>query len=723
MKLRTKMTGFQAVATVVIVSVLSAVFIMELMSYSGAESAKYRAEAMQKEEERLRDYVNMAVGSVEAYLQRSKDVEALKQEKMADLKTVVDALSSQIAGLRESRPDMDEARFGAEVAALVAAVRFDGNNYLWINDMTPRMVMHPIDASMNGKDLSGMRDSKGNQPFMDMVRMCRENGEGMVSYYWAKPGEREETLKVSYVRLIPGLNWIVGTGAWVEDITQEMQQRAMLQVARMRLGDGNYFWINDTSGVMLSHPNGALVGTNMLETRDKNGKPYFREMVSAAGAQGEAVVDYVWPKDGSDRPEPKLSYVRLVPEWNWIVGMGIYVDGVESAIAARQKATDDTVSGVVRLVALLSAVILAVVLGISFLFTRSITNTLGGEPDEMADIASTVSRGDLTFAFGDRLAQGVFASLKEMVGRLTGVVQEIQAATEQVAAGAEELASSSESMSQGATMQAASVEEVSASMTQMLAGVRQNAENARTTEALVTKAAEDTRQSSDALHRTVEVMHQIADKIGFIEEIARQTNLLALNAAIEAARAGEHGKGFAVVAAEVRKLAERSREAAGEITELTGSSVAVAEEAGKMLAAVVPDIQQTADMVREIAAACAEQESGVGQINVAVAQLDTVIQQNASASEELASTAEEFSAQAVQLQQSIAFFTLNGRAAAERRRAGHARAGARGAAVSGQKTGRKQGAGALPQGAAGKGAPAKGVQLALSDEDGEFERF
>jgi methyl-accepting chemotaxis protein len=155
-------------------------------------------------------------------------------------------------------------------------------------------------------------------------------------------------------------------------------------------------------------------------------------------------------------------------------------------------------------------------------------------------------------------------------------------------------------------------------------------------------------------------MKQIASKISVIEEIARQTNLLALNAAIEAARAGEHGKGFAVVASEVRKLAERSQKAAGEITELSGSSVKVAERAGELLSKILPDVQKTSELVQEITAASREQDTGATQINKAIQQLDQVIQQNASGSEETSATSEELSSQAMQLQSAITFFRVNG---------------------------------------------------------------
>jgi methyl-accepting chemotaxis protein len=171
-------------------------------------------------------------------------------------------------------------------------------------------------------------------------------------------------------------------------------------------------------------------------------------------------------------------------------------------------------------------------------------------------------------------------------------------------------------------------------------------------------AADNAKLGGDAVNQTVSAMKEIADKIMIIEEIARQTNLLALNAAIEAARAGEHGKGFAVVAAEVRKLAERSQIAAGEINELSTNSVDVAEKAGNTLNALVPDIRKTAELVQEISAASREQDAGAGQIAKSIQQLDSVIQQNASTSEEMASTSEELSGQSEQLAEIVSFFKV-----------------------------------------------------------------
>ena len=306
--------------------------------------------------------------------------------------------------------------------------------------------------------------------------------------------------------------------------------------------------------------------------------------------------------------------------------------------------------------------IIAIVLGISvaWLITRDITGQVGGEPTEISNIANEIANGNLNMSFDNSKKTGILAALVRMVERLSGVVAEVLSASENVASGSQALSSSSEEMSQGATEQAAAAEEASSSMEQMSSNIKQNADNAMQTEKIAQKSAEDAKEGGEAVEKTVAAMKDIAEKISIIEEIARQTDLLALNAAIEAARAGEHGKGFAVVASEVRKLAERSQTAAGEIGTLSGSSVEIAEKAGEMLARLVPDIQKTAELVQEINAASNEQNSGAEQINKAIQQLDQVIQQNASASEEMASTSEELAAQADQLQGTISFFKIDG---------------------------------------------------------------
>jgi methyl-accepting chemotaxis protein len=252
----------------------------------------------------------------------------------------------------------------------------------------------------------------------------------------------------------------------------------------------------------------------------------------------------------------------------------------------------------------------------------------------------------------------LFQSISGMVGRLNTVVADVKNAADNVASGSKQLSASSEQMSQGTTEQAASAEQASASIEEMNATIRQNADNALATEKIALKSSNDASESGRAVSEAVMAMRAIASRITIIEEIARQTNLLALNAAIEAARAGQHGRGFAVVAAEVRKLAERSRVAAAEISALSTSSVQVAEHAGEMLARLVPDIRQTSDLVQEISASSKEQSASAQQINDAIQVLNQVIQRNAGSAEEMASTAEELSSQSEMLLRTMTFFKV-----------------------------------------------------------------
>lgn len=305
--------------------------------------------------------------------------------------------------------------------------------------------------------------------------------------------------------------------------------------------------------------------------------------------------------------------------------------------------------------------IIGIITGIllSWLIGLGITRPIG----KLLNAVDEMRQGNLDFDFEvlrkDEIGQ-LLTAVKEMMKILGDVVNDVRVAAENVADASQAMSASTEEMSQGATEQASGAEEASSSMEEMSSNIRQNDDNAHQTEKIAVKSAEDATEGGKAVARTVDAMREIAEKISIIEEITRQTNMLALNAAIEAARAGEHGKGFAVVAAEVRKLAERSQTAAAGISDLSASSVEVAERAGQMLDQIVPDIRRTSELVQEIAAASNEQNTGAQQINRAIQQLDQITQQNASAAEEMSSTAEELSSQAEHLKSTVAFFKVNG---------------------------------------------------------------
>jgi methyl-accepting chemotaxis protein len=306
--------------------------------------------------------------------------------------------------------------------------------------------------------------------------------------------------------------------------------------------------------------------------------------------------------------------------------------------------------------------ILLVVIGFTatYLTIKNLSSTIGGEPEDVLDMANRIAKGDLTFDIfdKDRGREGIYGAMITMTDQLVNVISSVVKSADSISTASNEMNSSSQQMSNGATEQASSVEEISSSMEEMVANIQQNSNNSKQTEKIAKQAAKEINDGNESVAKTVSSMITIANKITIIEEISRQTNLLALNAAVEAARAGEHGRGFAVVAAEVRKLAEKSQEAATEINEVSSISVDIAKKSGELLHAVVPNIQRTSELIQEISSASIEQNAGANQINNAIQQLNQVVQTNAATAEEMSASAEELNKQAGYLKNAVSFFKI-----------------------------------------------------------------
>lgn len=434
-----------------------------------------------------------------------------------------------------------------------------------------------------------------------------------------------------------------------EEVFQEILKR---ELSKIVVGKTGYvFILNNEGDYVLSYEH-KRDGENIWKAKDSNGEFFVQDIINNGQhlKKGESAIKYYpWQNSGESKPRYKIAGYSYFPQWKWIVASSAYLEDFTGDLTRLRNIS--------ILIILVSFIIGAVV---SFFFAKRITLPLL----RGIQFAEQVSNGDLNSTFSidrDDEVGRLAKAIEGMASRLQEIVVDIRNASESVAIGSKNLNDSAEKLSEGATEQASSVEQTTTSMEQMSTNVRQNADSSAQTEKIALRAAKDAGESGEAVKKTVEAMKEIAGKISVVEEIARQTNLLALNAAIEAARAGESGKGFAVVAEEVRRLAEKSQNAAGHISELSFSSVEIAERAGQMLEKLVPDIQKTAELVQEINASSNEQNSGINQVGKALQRLDSVVQQNASASEEMASSSAELTSQAQILQESVMFFKLDSR--------------------------------------------------------------
>jgi methyl-accepting chemotaxis protein len=712
------------IAVVVAAMLLEGMVIYLYLSYDlGRFSRQQAAETKQfiyeEEQYSLRDLVQMAYSTVEGFYNQSKDIEYLKRSRTQELAKVIDAVHSQVTDFyNENQGDMPRYELEARLKELVAAVRYDGDNYIWINDTRPYMVMHPIKPALDGKDLSGFEDPEGTRLFVEMAEVAKAEGAGMVSYLWEKPGEKEAKLKVSYVRLVPELNWVLGTGAWVEDITARMKQQAMEQVAKMRLSDGNYFWINDLEPRMVMHPiKPELNGQSLKEFEDTKGKKLFVEMAEKARKKGEGTVEYWWGKPGQEGDFPKLSYVKLFEPWNWVIGMGVYMDDVDTMVSQEQVEFRESLNTLLLRALLFGGVFVVLIMAlILFLMRRYLSTPLRSLADYSCRVADGHLDADVRGVFRGELArlkesmQSMVASLKgkmaeaqeqsrlaaeeaerargataeaeaakeraehakqegmlQAASRLDGIVERLSTATEELSAQADEINRGTEHQKQRISETATAMEEMNATVLEVARNASSAAENADATQGKAREGADIVDQAVQAI-RTVQDMAaelktnmdalgQQAEAIGqimnVINDIADQTNLLALNAAIEAARAGEAGRGFAVVADEVRKLAEKTMAATKEV----GESIHAIQDAARRNTSSMDSAVKAVEQATELANRSGESLEEIVRLSESTADqvrsIATASEEQSAASEEISRAVDEVNEIATQTSESM----------------------------------------------------------------------
>ncbi len=257
----------------------------------------------------------------------------------------------------------------------------------------------------------------------------------------------------------------------------------------------------------------------------------------------------------------------------------------------------------------------------------------------------------------DELGQ-LSLAINNLSSKLREIVTSIAQGANKVNGSSNQINNISVKVASGSMQQATSAEEVSSAVEEMTSVIQDSNQNAQQTQGISDKAAAGIKELVEKEKESLHYIKEISEKISLVNDIAFQTNILALNAAVEAARAGEQGKGFAVVAGEVRRLAENSRTAADEITNLSAKSVSITENTHNFMLNLAPEIEKTSKLVNQISVSSNELNNGASQINSAIQELNLVIQQYTTTAEEMSRNSEIMKNEAVELEQSIRFFKV-----------------------------------------------------------------
>ncbi|MCG3676820.1 cache domain-containing protein [Aliarcobacter butzleri] len=596
--------------------------IISIKNLSGKNIENYKKEAYLKKEVELKNYVTLAYKIVEIYYNK------------------VDADKS------------NEKEIQQEALKAIADLKYANNDYFWINDSSPKMIMHPINAALNGKDLSSYADPYGKKLFIEMAKISTENKSGgLVKYWWDKPNKKNDPKeKFSYVQKFEPWDWIIGTGAYVDDVETEVALMKdivnkeieniifnllvfSLVLAVIFIFIYNYF-VNQAIIKPLTNINEAIV--DMTDGKG-NADHIDKKSNDEIGKLTDSFNNYIKKLKSGYMEDAKV--IENVDEVIEKVINGFYVYKVEKTSSNPQiEKLRNSINSMIEktnqnLLGLNNILIDYGSSNFSLNDSKIDTSKVGGIVSSL--VAST---------------QLIGASVSEFLSMIVNSGKKLNEDTEL-------LSSSAGKLSDSASTQAASLEETAAAIEEITSIVKSTVQKTKTMSSLAEHLQLSSKDGELLASKTNKAMddidnqvNSINEAISVIDQIAFQTNILSLNAAVEAATAGEAGKGFAVVAQEVRNLASRSAEAAKEIKNIVEIATSKANE-GKAIANEMINgytilnskINETINLIEDVSRGSKEEEKGILQINDTINALDKATQSNASSAIDISRLASEVS--------------------------------------------------------------------------------